>query len=104
MPCLRTRQGALYLQTPPLLSDSIFRSRPQPAWEISLRLCARRPQECKSNKDCQSNQCLGRVCAFGATCNNGIKDADESDVDCGGISSGCLPCCWGECAASSSAG
>jgi hypothetical protein len=56
---------------------------------------------CKSTKDCQSNQCLGGVCAFGPTCNNGIKDADEADVDCGGIYSGCLPCCWGECAASS---
>ena len=59
---------------------------------------ARRPQTCKIDKDCQSNQCLGGVCAFGATCNNGIKDVDESDMDCGGIDSGCLPCCWSKCA------
>ena len=43
------------------------------------------------------------MCTFGATCNNGIKDGDESDVDCGGIDSGCLPCCWSERAASSAA-
>lgn len=51
-------------------------------------------KECKSNKDCQTNLCLGTVCAFGPKCSNGIRDSDETDIDCGGINSGCLPCCW----------
>ena len=68
--------------------------------QSSAPLCTptRRTQTCKIDKDCQSNQCLGGVCAFGPTCNNGIKDIDETDIDCGGIDTGCLPCCWSECA------
>ena len=84
-----------------LPSSMLQYTGPEPRPSGSLTPWACRLQECKSNKDCQSNQCLGRVCAFGPTCNNGITDADETDVDCGGIDSGCLPCCWSECAASS---
>jgi hypothetical protein len=47
--------------------------------------------ECLVNADCQSldcdqpvrNQCLP------ATCTNGVKDGDETDVDCGGICKQC---------------
>ena len=99
LPQVRSRQGALLARHPPsavpvhssdpALLDS---SPPFPP-----------TQSCKSNKDCQSNQCQGSVCTFGATCNNGIKDDEETDVDCGGIDNGCLRCCWSECAASSAA-
>ena len=96
MPPLRARQGALPAENArPLLN--YFSTRPTRHSRIQLfPPAARWPQTCSSAKDCQSDQCLGGVCAFGPTCNNGIKDAVESDVDCGGINSGCLPCCWSE--------
>ena len=56
---------------------------------------------CAQNKDCQSNNCVNGACMPGGTsCANNIKDAQESDVDCGGTV--CSPCGAGrECSSSS---
>lgn len=51
---------------------------------------------CKKDKDCLSNKCLGNRCALGPTCSNNITDTNEADVDCGGIASGCVACCYGQ--------
>ncbi len=50
---------------------------------------------CAMNTDCASGAaCVGSICTV-STCANGTKDADESDVDCGGSSS-CPRCDPGE--------
>ena len=47
--------------------------------------------DCSVNLDCASTVCVGGVCAP-ASCANGARDEDESDVDCGGS---CAPCAVG---------
>ena len=42
------------------------------------------------------SRCLAGRCALGATCGNTIKDGLETDVNCGGFSTGCFACCYGE--------
>ena len=54
------------------------------------------PMLCYASSSLLTGQCLGNLCTFGTTCTNNIRDNDESDVDCGGINSGCLACCWSE--------
>jgi formylglycine-generating enzyme required for sulfatase activity len=54
---------------------------------------------CKGPQDCQAGDaCFGGVCTLPpATCMNGVKDSNETDVDCGGS---CAPCADGRaCAA-----
>ncbi|MGB0679139.1 MAG: RCC1 domain-containing protein [Polyangiales bacterium] len=49
---------------------------------------------CVGNDDCDSGLCGGKRCVaeLPVACTNGVQDADESDVDCGG---GCLGCALG---------
>ncbi|MEO7331336.1 MAG: hypothetical protein ABI193_22360 [Minicystis sp.] len=44
---------------------------------------------CLSGADCQSLVCTGHSC-IAATCADGVKNATETDADCGGP--GCAPC------------
>ncbi len=50
---------------------------------------------CKTTQDCQKGDvCTGAVCSVpAASCMNGSKDGDETDVDCGGS---CIPCTDGK--------
>ncbi len=50
---------------------------------------------CNAPTDCQSNGCLNNKCN---PCGNGVKDGAESDIDCGGLSSGseCGACASGK--------
>jgi hypothetical protein len=57
--------------------------------------------DCSGLVDCNANECgSGTICSGGycvSSCNDGFRDSDESDVDCGG---GCGVCqvgrqCWG---------
>jgi hypothetical protein len=51
---------------------------------------------CRVNSDCASGQCSpGGACHFvlATHCTNGVQDADETDVDCGGP--GCNVCPFG---------
>ncbi len=41
-------------------------------------------KKCLVNADCQSNQCENNVCKAVPSCQNGMKDGQETDVDCGG--------------------
>ena len=53
-------------------------------------------RHCLVARDCISAVCSGGVCQE-PTCNDGVKNSDESNVDCGGTS--CPPCATGsECA------
>ena len=60
----------------------------QPCWDYS---------HCNVDSDCQSRACIpggpdfSLWCAA-ATCSDGVRDAFESDVDCGGP---CAPCAKG---------
>jgi len=49
-------------------------------------------KSCVVNRDCSSNQCVAELCKTPdePTCNNGMKDQDETDIDCGGLI--CNPC------------
>jgi flagellar basal body-associated protein FliL len=51
-------------------------------------------KSCNINADCQSNFCdpNTQTCENSSSCNNGILDSGESDVDCGGP---CQPCAAG---------
>ena len=46
-------------------------------------------QTCAVDSDCRSGSCSQGICRLPPTCDDGIKNGDESDVDCGG---GCPPC------------
>ncbi len=49
-------------------------------------------KHCFQNSDCQSNSCTNGTCGVGGgSCNDGIWDGQETDVDCGG-NSGCGRC------------
>jgi hypothetical protein len=52
-------------------------------------------QACKAPTDCQSNGCKNNICD---SCGNGVKDGAETDIDCGGLSSGsgCATCATGK--------
>ncbi len=52
--------------------------------------CVRCPagQGCASGADCASGVCSGGVCQA-PSCTDGIRNGDESDVDCGGSCPGC---------------
>ncbi|RME55293.1 hypothetical protein D6777_01000 [Candidatus Woesearchaeota archaeon] len=50
-------------------------------------------KSCVIGNDCQSLNCQGGVCVA-ATCSDGIKNQDETDVDCGG--STCNACADGQ--------
>jgi hypothetical protein len=45
---------------------------------------------CQTNKDCASGGCSENRCDPHGWCHNGIKDKDETDIDCGGAK--CLRC------------
>lgn len=47
-------------------------------------------RRCQVNTDCKSGFCVNGTCEPAPTCTDGIKNAAETDVDCGG--SDCLPC------------
>ena len=47
------------------------------------------PRDCAGNSACQSDSCLSGSCTA-PTCNDGIRNRDESAVDCGGKT--CAPC------------
>lgn len=40
-------------------------------------------KHCWLDRECQSNRCVSGVCA-NSTCENGVKDGDETDLNCGG--------------------
>jgi hypothetical protein len=45
---------------------------------------------CGINADCESNRCLSGFCVdAGPTCTDGIKNGNETDIDCGGICPKC---------------
>jgi hypothetical protein len=48
---------------------------------------------CLINNDCVTNMCTGGICQAGASCNDGIRNGQETDVDCGGPV--CQPCADG---------
>lgn len=50
--------------------------------------CAVGSSPCSDDADCISNSCVGGMCVLG-TCEDGSKNNEETDVDCGG---GCPPC------------
>ena len=43
---------------------------------------------CLKDSDCSSGRCFGARCTL-PTCTNGMKDGQESDVDCGGLCPTC---------------
>jgi hypothetical protein len=45
-------------------------------------------QTCVTDADCASNACHGTVCGL-PWCADGVRDGDETDVDCGGGCPGC---------------
>ena len=49
-------------------------------------------KSCLQNADCTSNTCDSNTakCVAAATCSDGIKNQDETDIDCGGAT--CNPC------------
>ncbi|MDI3292124.1 Ig-like domain-containing protein, partial [Polyangium sp. 15x6] len=49
--------------------------------------------ECNSGPQCPSGVCMGHVCQP-ASCDDGVKNGTETDVDCGGGT--CLPCASGQ--------
>ena len=51
---------------------------------------------CLDDADCESNFCLGSKCAppLGGNCFNGVRDGDETQIDCGGS---CLACTGDAC-------
>jgi len=56
--------------------------------------CTEPGDACLVNSDCSSNYCVDGVC-IAATCSDGVRNQDESAVDCGGV---CDPCGLGvEC-------
>jgi hypothetical protein len=59
-------------------------------------------QTCAADHQCLSNRCISGRCSIGVTCVNNIKDSLETDVDCGGFSTGCFACCYGERAGAAS--
>ncbi len=50
---------------------------------------------CKTTQDCvKGDVCTGSVCSVpAASCMDGVKDGDETDMDCGGS---CVPCADGK--------
>lgn len=50
--------------------------------DTKAKLCAD-DKACVAGGDCESGSCLNKVCAA-PTCTDKVKNADESDVDCGG--------------------
>jgi hypothetical protein len=50
---------------------------------------------CLVNADCLSNFCSNGVCATAASCSDGIKNQNETDIDCGG-STVCSDCANGK--------
>lgn len=48
---------------------------------------------CTQNSDCGTMNCDGmtKTCSPMATCNDGIKNQDESDIDCGGMTCNACP-------------
>jgi hypothetical protein len=60
------------------------------ACDASLATCiglALDGDACSSDLDCVHGACVGGKCT--TRCQNGVKDGDESDVDCGGACAGC---------------
>lgn len=53
-------------------------------------------KNCTQDTDCTSNTCdpNSAKCIAAATCSDGIKNQDETDVDCGGAT--CNPCALGD--------
>jgi hypothetical protein len=49
-------------------------------------------QHCATSADCSSGVCVGGLCAS-PTCTDGVKNENETDVDCGGV---CPPCAPGK--------
>ena len=50
------------------------------------------PQNASDGTVCSDNggtTCMGGVCVVGNTCDDGVKDGDETDVDCGGSCPAC---------------
>jgi hypothetical protein len=59
-------------------------------------LCGQYPlaAACEDNLDCESGNCDGATLRCGpTTCETGVKDGLETDVDCGGF---CTPCALGQ--------
>ena len=55
---------------------------------------------CVRDDDCATGMCSGGTCAVaGPTCTDGVRDGDETDVDCGG--GGCPSCSVGRACSSS---
>ena len=50
--------------------------------------------QCCDSGNCASGLCIDMVCVAQPTCDDGIKNAAESDVDCGGAD--CAPCAIGK--------
>jgi hypothetical protein len=49
---------------------------------------------CVANRDCTTGVCAGGLCAVVVSgCSDGVKDGNETDVDCGGS---CPPCAAGK--------
>ena len=44
--------------------------------------------KCAAARDCKSGVCKDKVCASPAV-DDGVKNGDETDVDCGGSCGGC---------------
>src|SRR5262249_28578745 len=50
---------------------------------------------CAASADCEGGACVGGECAgAAAACTDAVKDANETDVDCGGPD--CAPCAVGK--------
>lgn len=55
----------------------------------SARTSTDEAERCVENRDCEASAyCFRGLCS---SCTNGVKDGDESDVDCGGLN-GCSKC------------
>ncbi len=53
-------------------------------------------ESCEDSSDCRSEVCIGGVCQA-HTCDDGVHNGDETDVDCGGPD--CPPCATGDACA-----
>lgn len=56
--------------------------------------------KCKVNGDCSNQNCISGICYPSNPCTDGVKDLQETDVDCGGMT--CAKCADGkDCSAAS---
>jgi len=88
--CRPDGQGELACVPPPSCDDSDF-SRLETSYDCGGVACEACPdgRSCRTDSDCASGLCLYGSCTPPHTCDNGLHDWGERDVDCGGTCPAC---------------